>query len=142
MGEVFLTVEGLAVKRLLPHLQRDKRFLELFLSEVKVAEFEVPFLTYIAGQPYTFKGSIDRSVFEKIIQPYIERSLEVTRRLLANAKHEIDDVHDIVLVGGQTRTPAVRDAVFDFLRSALITFSGGPRCKGCSKLVSFWQLCT
>lgn len=37
MGEVFLTVEGLAVKRLLPHLQRDKRFLELFLAEVKVA---------------------------------------------------------------------------------------------------------
>ncbi len=37
MGEVFLTVEGIAVKRLLPHLQRDKRFLELFLAEVKVA---------------------------------------------------------------------------------------------------------
>ncbi|MBL8949666.1 MAG: serine/threonine protein kinase [Myxococcaceae bacterium] len=37
MGEVYLTVEGIAVKRLLPHLLRDARFLELFLSEVKVA---------------------------------------------------------------------------------------------------------
>jgi serine/threonine-protein kinase len=36
MGEVFRTADGLAVKRLLPHLARDARFLELFLAEVKV----------------------------------------------------------------------------------------------------------
>lgn len=36
MGEVFRTSDGLALKRLLPHLQKDRRFLDLFLAEVKV----------------------------------------------------------------------------------------------------------
>lgn len=36
MGEVFRSADGLAVKRILPHLARDRRFLDLFLSEVRV----------------------------------------------------------------------------------------------------------
>ncbi|MBK7862088.1 MAG: serine/threonine protein kinase [Archangiaceae bacterium] len=49
MGEVFRTTDGRAVKRVLPHLSRDRRFLDLFLAEVKVtAQLQHPNIVSIS----------------------------------------------------------------------------------------------
>ena len=53
--------------------------------------------------------TIDRSVLESLIAPFIERTLHACRETLADA--EVAAVDRVVLVGGSTRTPAVRQAV-------------------------------
>ncbi len=53
--------------------------------------------------------TIDRSVFESLIAPFIERTLHACRDTLADA--EVATVDRVVLVGGSTRTPSVRQAV-------------------------------
>ena len=53
--------------------------------------------------------TIDRSVFESLIAPFIERTLHACRETLADA--EVAAVDRVVLVGGSTRTPSVRQAV-------------------------------
>ena len=53
--------------------------------------------------------TIDRSVLESLIAPFIERTLHACRETLADA--EVAAVDRVVLVGGSTRTPSVRQAV-------------------------------
>ena len=55
--------------------------------------------------------TITRSTLEALLSPYIERTLAACRRTLSDAN--VDEVDRVVLVGGSTRTPAVRQAVAD-----------------------------
>jgi molecular chaperone HscA len=55
--------------------------------------------------------TIDRSVLESLIAPFIERTLHACRETLADA--EVAAVDRVVLVGGSTRTPSVRQAVVE-----------------------------
>ena len=53
--------------------------------------------------------TVSRSTLETLLSPYIERTLDACRQTLADA--DVDTVDRVVLVGGSTRTPAVRKAV-------------------------------
>lgn len=58
--------------------------------------------------------TLQREQFEALIQPLVKRTLRACRRCLRDA--EIDNVDNVVLVGGSTRVPLVREAVGDFLQ--------------------------
>ena len=57
----------------------------------------------------TSEITVSRSTLETLLSPYIERTLDACRQTLADA--DVDTVDRVVLVGGSTRTPAVREAV-------------------------------
>ena len=57
----------------------------------------------------TSEITVSRSTLETLLSPYIERTLDACRQTLADA--DVDTVDRVVLVGGSTRTPAVRQAV-------------------------------
>ena len=59
----------------------------------------------------TSEITVSRSTLETLLSPYIERTLTACRQTLADAN--VDIVDRVVLVGGSTRTPAVRQAVAD-----------------------------
>ena len=59
----------------------------------------------------TGEVTVSRSTLETLLSPYIERTLDACRQTLADA--DVDTVDRVVLVGGSTRTPAVRRAVTD-----------------------------
>jgi molecular chaperone HscA len=59
----------------------------------------------------TTEVTISRSTLEALLSPYIDRTLTACRQTLADAN--VDNVDRVVLVGGSTRTPAVRQAVTD-----------------------------
>ena len=62
----------------------------------------------------TFHGKslrLSRNQFESLIQPYLAKAVEVCEQAIADAKLTRHDIHGVVLVGGSTRVPAVRDAV-------------------------------
>jgi molecular chaperone DnaK len=58
-----------------------------------------------------YQRAIDRHLFERLIAPIIERTLEPCRACLADAKLKPDQIDEVVLVGGSTRIPMVRAAV-------------------------------
>jgi molecular chaperone HscA len=68
---------------------------------------------------FNFKDSsfeLSIAQFNQLIQPVIERTLAVCKRVLRDAKIKIEQVNAVVLVGGSTRTPAVAQAVADYFQ--------------------------
>ena len=78
------------------------------LSERDSAEIRVE---PAPGLPQGFQQAITRAEFEAIIQPLVDRTLGPCRQALADAGLTPDDLDEVVLVGGSTRTPLVRQAV-------------------------------
>ncbi|MFT7669490.1 MAG: molecular chaperone DnaK [Planctomycetota bacterium] len=60
------------------------------------------------------RRNVTREEFNELVQPLIERTLDCCRQALADAELEIGGVAEVVLVGGSTRMPLVRDAVETF----------------------------
>jgi molecular chaperone HscA len=58
--------------------------------------------------------ALDRNTFEQLIQPLIDRTLESCRMAVQDAGIAWSDIQEVVMVGGSTRTPAVRQAVGQF----------------------------
>ncbi len=58
-----------------------------------------------------YQRLIDRALFERLIAPIVERTLEPCRACLADAKLTPEDINEVVMVGGSTRIPLVRTAV-------------------------------
>lgn len=61
-----------------------------------------------------FSYQLDRTQFNTLIAPVIERTLTVCKRVLRDAKIKISQIDAVVLVGGSTRSPAIRNAVAKF----------------------------
>jgi Fe-S protein assembly chaperone HscA len=59
----------------------------------------------------TYRRTIDRELFERLIAPVIERTLEPCRACLSDAKVTPEQIDEVVMVGGSTRIPLVRSAV-------------------------------
>lgn len=58
-----------------------------------------------------YQRSLDRALFERLIAPIVERTLEPCRACLADAKMTPEQIDEVVMVGGSTRIPLVRTAV-------------------------------
>ncbi|RMH37522.1 MAG: molecular chaperone DnaK [Deltaproteobacteria bacterium] len=63
------------------------------------------------GKSVGLDFEISRQQFESLIEPYVERSVQACREVLAAAGLEPRDLTDLILVGGSTRTPLVRTAI-------------------------------
>ena len=66
-------------------------------------------------------GNISREQFNELIQPLIKRSLLACRRALKDAGVEAEDVREVVMVGGSTRVPYVREQVGEFFQKQPLT---------------------
>ena len=58
-----------------------------------------------------WQGKLTRTAFEALIEPLLARSLKACRRAVRDSGMEIDEVAAVVMVGGSTRVPRVREAV-------------------------------
>lgn len=68
-----------------------------------------------------WKGEITRVEFESLIQPLIKRTLLSVRRALKDADINIDEVLEVIMVGGSTRVPLVRQMVGDYFKRDPLT---------------------
>ena len=66
-------------------------------------------------------GSITREQFNELIQPLVKRSLLACRRALKDASVEAEEVNEVVMVGGSTRVPYVREQVGEFFQKQPLT---------------------
>lgn len=65
-------------------------------------------------------GRLDRASFYKLVDPFIDATLKACRRVLRDAGMSIEDITDVVMVGGSTRSPRVQEKVADFFQRELL----------------------
>lgn len=87
---------------------------KIALSTTMQAELSLPFITADVTGPKHLKLLLNRTVLERLTRDLIERSLDSCRRVMQDAGLEKSEVTQVVLVGGMTRMPAVRNAVRGF----------------------------
>lgn len=89
------------------------------LSSIQTTRISLPFI-YIDGQtPKNIDIEIDRSKFEQLSKNLLERCKQPLQKALQDAKLSKNDIDQIILVGGSTRIPAVRNLLLDYLGKPL-----------------------
>ena len=66
------------------------------------------------SQSLEWNGSINRSQFDDLVSKLVKKTLMATRKTLRDAKLDIDEIDEVVLVGGSTRVPLVRSSVAEY----------------------------
>ncbi|MBI5409886.1 MAG: molecular chaperone DnaK [Nitrospirae bacterium] len=98
-------------------LQRLKEAAEkakIELSSAMETEINLPFITADASGPKHFVMKLNRSKFEQLVDELVQKTVEPCKRALSDAGLAQKDIDEALLVGGQTRTPKVVQAVKDF----------------------------
>jgi molecular chaperone DnaK len=116
-AEEFKKVNGIDLHREPQALQRLKEAAEkakIELSSMKQTEINLPYITADASGPKHFHIRLSRAKLEKLTYDLIERTLHPIRQALQDAGLESSDIDEVVLAGGMTRMPAVRNAVKKF----------------------------
>ena len=100
--------------------ENDSQYRELIelANHIKV---ELTHVTEAKIQYRNWLGSITREQFNELIQPLVKRSLLACRRALKDAGVEAEDVREVVMVGGSTRVPYVREQVGEFFQKQPLT---------------------
>ena len=100
--------------------ENDSQYRELIelANHVKV---ELTNVTEAKIQYRNWLGNISREQFNELIQPLVKRSLLACRRALKDAGVETEDVREVVMVGGSTRVPYVREQVGEFFQKQPLT---------------------
>jgi molecular chaperone DnaK len=88
---------------------------KIALSSAQETRVQVPFLPSAQGQPHSLERVLTRARLESMIRDLVEATVTCCRRALADARLRSHDVADVLLVGGSSRIPLVRQAVADFL---------------------------
>lgn len=110
----FLKDAGIDLRQDRMALQRLKEAAEkakIELSSTLQTEINLPFITADASGPKHLVMTLSRARLEQLTADLIERSIGPVRQALADAKLSPADINEVVLVGGQTRMPAVQEAV-------------------------------
>ena len=81
------------------------------LSTTTEAEINIPFITSGADGPKHLLMKLSRATLDELAREYIEKSIEITKRALAASPFKKEDINEIIMVGGQTRMPAIVNAV-------------------------------
>jgi molecular chaperone DnaK len=84
------------------------------LSTTPEAELNIPFITSGANGPEHLLMKISRTQLEKLAQPYVDRSMEITKKCLEASGFSKNDIQEVIMVGGQTRMPMIVEAVKSF----------------------------
>ncbi len=104
---VDVSKDQLAVQRLKDAAEKAKHE----LSSTMQTEVNIPFLTADASGPKHFSLTFTRAKLEDLVKDYIDKSIELTRKTVEEAGLKVSDINEVVLVGGQTRMPAIIEAV-------------------------------
>jgi molecular chaperone DnaK len=102
--------DRLALQRLKEGAERAK----IELSSAQTTEVNLPFITADQNGPKHLVKTITRADLERLVEDLIKRTLEPCKKALADAGVKADDISEVVLVGGMTRMPRVRQIVQDF----------------------------
>lgn len=113
-----LSNDSLAIQRLKEEAEKAK----IALSSTQTVDINLPFITADASGPKHLVKTITRAKFEQLTEHLLKRTVEPFNKSLKEANVKIDEISKVVLVGGQTRAPAVVELVK--------SLTGKEPCKG------------
>ena len=102
-----ITKDSLALQRLKEAAEKAKHE----LSTTVDTEINIPFITSDASGPRHLLLKMTRATLEDIAKEFIDRSIEITKRAVESSPFSFNEINEIILVGGQTRMPAIVEAV-------------------------------
>ena len=114
VADEFKREQGIDLRQDRMALQRLKEAAEKAkaeLSSTMQTEINLPFITADSGGPKHLTLTLTRAKLEQLVADLIEKTVEPAKQALADAGIEAKDIDEVVLVGGQTRMPAVVEKV-------------------------------
>ena len=102
-----LTKDKMAIQRLKEAAEKAK----IELSTTMETEINLPFITADASGPKHLLMKLTRANLEQLTDELIRRSIAPCKQALADANFKPEDIDEVILVGGQTRTPKIQDLV-------------------------------
>ena len=102
-----VTKDPLAHQRLREAAEKTKHE----LSTTMEAEINIPFITSDAGGPKHLLMKMSRATLESLTKDLIDHSIEITKRALEASPFKMNEINEVIMVGGQTRMPAIVQAV-------------------------------
>lgn len=104
---VDLSKDSLAVQRIREAAEKAKHELSVAME----TEINLPYVTSDVSGPKHFVMKLSRAKLEDLVSEFIDRSVGLVKQVIKDAGLELKDINEIVLVGGQTRMPAMQEAV-------------------------------
>jgi molecular chaperone DnaK len=102
--------DPMAIQRLKEAAEKAK----IELSSAQETDINLPFITADASGPKHLNLRLNRSKLEQLVEDLVQRSIDPCKRALDDAHLTPKDIDEVVLVGGQTRMPAIQKVVKDF----------------------------
>ena len=102
--------DTIALERIMEASEKAK----IDLSSTNQIEINIPYITMSAGHLLDLKTILTREIFEEMTSDLIKRTIDICGLVLSDAKYDRQDIDKIILVGRQTRMPAVYQAVTGF----------------------------
>ena len=84
------------------------------LSTAVESEINIPFITSSDSGPLHLVRTMKRAELEEICREFIDRAMSITKRSVEASPFKINDINEVILVGGQTRMPMIQKVVEDF----------------------------
>ena len=102
--------DPLALQRLKEAAERAK----IELSSAQQTEVNLPYITADQSGPKHLNIKVTRAKLESLVEELVKRTIDPCRTALNDAGLKVDDIDEVILVGGQTRMPMVQKSVTDF----------------------------
>jgi molecular chaperone DnaK len=109
---VDLKSDRMALQRLKEAAEKAK----IDLSTTQETDLNLPFITADASGPKHLNVKLSRSKLEQLVGDMVDKTLEPCRKALKDAGMTVEEIHEVVLVGGMTRMPLVVKTVKDFFK--------------------------
>lgn len=113
-GGLDLSKDPMALQRLKEAAEKAK----IELSSTATTEINLPYIMPVDGIPKHLVRSLSRAKFEQLVDDLVRRTIEPCKTALANSGLSVNDINEVILVGGSTRIPAVQEAVQKFFGKA------------------------
>lgn len=109
-----LSKDPMALQRLKEGAEKAK----IELSSTATTEINLPYIMPVDGIPKHLVRTLTRAKFEQLVDDLIKRTIEPCKTALKNSGYSVNDINEVILVGGSTRIPAIVDAVQKFFGKA------------------------
>ncbi|HFT2174703.1 molecular chaperone DnaK [Pseudomonas aeruginosa] len=109
-SSINLKGDPLAMQRLKEAAEKAK----IELSSTQQTDVNLPYVTADASGPKHLNVKVSRAKLESLVEDLVQRTIEPCRTALKDAGLDVSDIHEVILVGGQTRMPLVQKTVAEF----------------------------
>lgn len=119
IAEEFKKEQGIDLRKDPMALQRLREAAEkakIELSSTQQTDVNLPFITADANGPKHLQMTLSRAKFESLVEDQLTRTLEPCKIAMKESGLKIDEIDEVILVGGSTRIPKVQELVKDFFR--------------------------